>query len=322
MKQISNMLKWTLFSSNRLKWYNMTKKCETSQKLVTADTSFLLPCLLPRVPLSWVWSPLLFSYLLFCLSGTDLLGCLLLMPPYTLVLSALCKTDLERLCTEFHISSQRSVVNLGNCLKDYLNLHWEMLYRNPRYNALFLWHCWLNQPCHPSPPSPTPSCCASTPPVSDRSSSPTLSYVSWHGIGGHDGDQDDNQPDEPFPQPPPVPIQLDQQPHFPSPHPLLEHPYDHHIPAPLNPPLNSEHGSIPPVAYPTNSCKYSDLYQISSHLNSPFSLLPYIPLSTLYPFFWTLWSPYLLDTMKSFIFGTMQPLFLTLQHLLRPHAPL
>ena len=156
------------------------------------------------------------------------------MPPYTQVLSALCKNDLVQLCAEFRQIAQGSIVNLRNCLKDYLNLHREMLYRNPRYNALFSRHRRLNKPHQLSTPSwsPTPSSHASTPPASDRSHSPTLSYALWHGIGGHEANHDNDQLDTHVIQPPPVPIQHNQQPHFLSPHPLLEHPYDHHIPPP------------------------------------------------------------------------------------------
>ena len=62
------------------------------------------------------------------------------MAPYTKVLSALRKNDLARLCAEFRLSSDGSVVALRNRLKDYLNIHRDTLYRNPRYNALFPRH--------------------------------------------------------------------------------------------------------------------------------------------------------------------------------------
>ena len=217
------------------------------------------------------------------------------MPPYTQVLSALCKNDLIRLCTEFRLGP---IVNLRNRLKDYLNLHRDMLFHNPRYNALFPRHRRLNQPRQPSTPSrtPTPSSCASTPPASNHSHLPALSYASWHGIGGHDANHDKDQLDAHVIQPPPVPVQHKQQPHFLSPHPLLEHPYNHHIPPPSNPPLNSEHTSVPPAAYPVDGCKYSCLSQIACLYMALFSLFWDIIL----PYFWTLWSPFRL-------LGTMQP---------------
>jgi hypothetical protein len=131
--------------------------------------------------------------------------------PYTQVLSALRKTDLVRLCVEFRLPPDGSVVALRHRLKDYLNLHREALYRNARYNALFPRHRRVNQ----GPPAPPPS---------SRSPSPALSYVSqsqygsddsWHGIGG---DPVVNHAHDPQPLPPhqePIPG-VHEQPHFPE----------------------------------------------------------------------------------------------------------
>ena len=79
------------------------------------------------------------------------------MPPYTQVLSALRKNDLICLCDEFRLPTEGSVVNLRNRLKDYLNLHRNTLFRNPRYNPLFPRHRRpvqpIQQPEQASPPS-------------------------------------------------------------------------------------------------------------------------------------------------------------------------
>jgi hypothetical protein len=100
--------------------------------------------------------------------------------PYTQVLSALRKTDLVRLCVEFRLSADGSVVRLRQRLKDYLNLHRDRLYHNARYTALFPRHRRVNQ----QPPAPPPSSRSPSPPASSRSQSPYGSDDSWHGIGG------------------------------------------------------------------------------------------------------------------------------------------
>ena len=133
--------------------------------------------------------------------------------PYTKTLTALLKPDLVRLCNEFHLPHEGSVVLLRTRLKDYLNLHRDNLYRNPQYNALFPKHRRIK----PNIPAPTParSLCSS-PTLSDHSSDE--SFASWNGIDDQEFPQQldehqDNPPfhddlpvhDSPPPSPPPSP---------------------------------------------------------------------------------------------------------------------
>ena len=187
------------------------------------------------------------------------------MPPYTQVLSALRKNDLVRLCDEFRLSTEGSVVNLRNRLKDYLNLHRNTLYRNPRYTALFPKHRKpgrpIQQPEHELQP-PTPP---SSPGLSHRSSSRSSShsYDSWHGIDRHTENQDDdNLSDNPLLQPPqphyrihhPPLQQILQQPH--DPHFIPALPYADYLPPPSNGPANSQRGSVPPAVLLADGCKH------------------------------------------------------------------
>jgi hypothetical protein len=105
--------------------------------------------------------------------------------PYTQLLSALRKNDLLRLCTEFHLPVNGAVVTLRNRLKDYLNLHRDTLYRDPRYNALFPRHPRLK----PNPRKNSPAT------LSYASLSPERSFASWNGI--------DDAPGSPQHTPPP-----------------------------------------------------------------------------------------------------------------------
>jgi len=100
--------------------------------------------------------------------------------PYTKVLSALLKPDLVRLCGEFRLAADGSVVNLRKRLKDYLNLNRDRVYRDPRYNALYPRHRRAGEPAAREP----------TPALSDRS------FESWNGI--EDQPQHDPQ-HEPLP---------------------------------------------------------------------------------------------------------------------------
>ena len=121
--------------------------------------------------------------------------------PFTMVLSALRKTELNRLCLEFRLPTDGSVVALRSRLKGYLNFNHDMLFRNPRYKALFPKHRrppqplppphppFQNLPAHPSPPA-----------LSYRSSPTHSHYAPWYGIEG------DLQP-QPLPEPLPLPMQ-------------------------------------------------------------------------------------------------------------------
>jgi len=149
-------------------------------------------------------------------------------PPYTKVLSALLKTDLLRLSTEFRLSSEGSVVTLRKRLKDYMNLHRNTLSRNPRFVALF--------PRHARPPQPQPPPFPNGPRVRSPSAlsyvgdsprnSPTFSDDSWHGIGV-----------------PPQPHNQSPAPHNPPAH------LAHEFPTPSPP--SSDHGSPGPSPPPT-----------------------------------------------------------------------
>ena len=206
------------------------------------------------------------------------------MPPYTQVLSALRKNDLIRLCDEFRLPTEGSVVNLRNRLKDYLNLHRNTLFRNPRYNPLFPRHRRpvqpIQQPEQASPPSTPPS----SPNPSHRSSSraSTRSYDSWHGIDRHSDNQDDNDfDDNPLLQPPQFPHgvqhlplqQILQPPH--DPHFLPANPYADYLPPPSNAPAGSQRGSVPPAALPTDGCKhFSLILTLVSSLSFVIRLMP------------------------------------------------
>ena len=215
------------------------------------------------------------------------------MPPYTQVLSALRKNDLIRLCGEFRLSSDGPVVNLRNRLKDYLNLHRDTLYRNPRYKPLFPKHRKPIQPRqrHDNPSSPPPS-----PDPSHRSSSrsSSRSYDSWHGIDGHtDRQGSDDLHENPLLFPPHSPPralnphlqQLLQQSPEPQPFPANQDP--NYLPAPSNDIPNSQRGSMPPATQPIDSCKHP-FHRI---LDVVYSII-FISRSFLS----------FLDTMKSYIF--------------------
>lgn len=166
-------------------------------------------------------------------------------PPYTKVLSALRKNELVRLCLEFGLSNEGSVVVLRTRLKDYLNLHRETAYRNPRYKALFPKHRRFNQP--PSSRSPTPGT-RSSPPVSDRSPSPALSYASWDGIIPlPHNDNPAIYPQQPPIQPPYMPLQLQAPvPLHNSPPPPSISSHDHESPPPVFPPVGGRKLYTPP----------------------------------------------------------------------------
>ena len=125
--------------------------------------------------------------------------------PYTKTLSALLKPDLVRLCNEFRLVQDGSVVVLRNRLKDYLNIHREALYRNPRFNALFPKHRRAINVEIPAPPSTWSP--RSSPSRSEASSA--RSYASWNGIGDQDPPQqhDDLHFDDFPPFPDDVPVQ-------------------------------------------------------------------------------------------------------------------
>jgi hypothetical protein len=176
--------------------------------------------------------------------------------PYTKVLSALLKTELVRLCTEFRLPIDGSVVALRLRLKDYLNLNRDALFRNPRYNALFPRHRRLIN--HPPPPLIIPARAvshtkspSSSSILSYKSSSPALSYDSWHGF--------DNQP-----VPPQPPILGQQQVHgqqLPPPHHLSppHEPYVHYNPPPP-PSIIVPDQDLPPPAVPAANGRKSYPY--------------------------------------------------------------
>ena len=65
---------------------------------------------------------------------------------YSTVLSALHKTDLIQLSSEFRLPTDGSIINLRNHLRCYLNFNCRMLAQNPRYATLFPKHRCTNQP--------------------------------------------------------------------------------------------------------------------------------------------------------------------------------
>ena len=92
--------------------------------------------------------------------------------PYTKVLSALLKPDLVRLCGEFRLAADGSVVNLRKRLKDHLNLNRDRIYRDDWYKALYPKHRRVGEPAARE----------QSPARSDRS------FDSWHGIGNQPQD--------------------------------------------------------------------------------------------------------------------------------------
>ena len=213
------------------------------------------------------------------------------MPPYNKTLSALRKNKLICLCGEFRLPSDGSVVNLRNRLKDYLNLHRDTLYRNPRYKPLFPKHRKpIRQRQLPDAPSPIPSSPNSSQRSHSRSSS--RSYDSWHGIadGSADSQDGDDLHENPLLFPPQSPHRI----HNPQLQQILQQPSDfqsfpvdphaNYLPAPLNNIANSQRGSMPPVAQQVDGCKYSFRCNLDI-IHSPSSL--------------SLWDFFLPDTMKS-----------------------
>lgn len=156
--------------------------------------------------------------------------------PYNQLLTALRKIDLLRLSLEFRLSTEGSVVTLRNRLRDYLNLHRDTVYRNPRYTALCPRHRRAPAPRHsPSPPnSPTT--------LSYRSSSPEGSFDSWNGL-------DDAIQGHP---------QVIQQPlvHPPVPPMPPNNPAPHYNPSPSPSDSNSDPGSLPPDDHPPVARKF------------------------------------------------------------------
>ena len=231
------------------------------------------------------------------------------MPLYNQVLSALRKNDLVRLCGEFRLSTDGPVVILHNRLKDYLNLHRDTLYRNPRYKSLFPKHRKpLRKRQLPDAPSTPPSSPNVSHPSHSRSSSE--SYDSWHGIGGsthsHDGDDLYNNPlllppQSPHRIPNPHLQQILQQP--PKSQPFPDDPYANYLPPPSNDIANSQRGSIPLMSRPVDGCKYFSLlffWCYFSHPISSFSFLSDTMKSSYYHSIVALCSPPFSDTMKSF----------------------
>jgi hypothetical protein len=163
--------------------------------------------------------------------------------PYTKVLSALLKTELLRLCLEFHLPTDGSVVALRLRLKDYLNLNRETLYRNPRYNALFPRHRRVINNIPPPliiqalPLSRTRSSSSSSV-LSYKSSSPARSYISWNGIEDQPVPPQQHAPAPQLHAPQPLSPQ-----HLPPP---LE-PHAHHIPPP-SPSIDGSEQDFPPPA--------------------------------------------------------------------------
>ena len=170
-----------------MKWNHMSGSCEPSCKQATraAIPSSLLvrPFLysphgltalgpFDPPPYSLYW---FFGFARLSLSAFFVLFPFFIMPPgaapYTKTLSALCKTELVRLSREFRLPTEGSVVVLRNRLKVYLNAHNEVLYRNPRFNALYPKHRRIqHQPVVAPQRSPSPA-------LSEKS------FDSWHGIG-------------------------------------------------------------------------------------------------------------------------------------------
>ena len=135
------------------------------------------------------------------------------MPPvaaaYTKTLSALRKNELVRLSREFRLPTEGSVLVLRNRLKVYLNTHNEVLYRDPRFNALYPKHCRVGHQAAVIP---------------QRSPSPALSaqsFESWHGIGAN------------RPQSPSLPLHAPQRSLSPTPPHSPPRHYDH-LPPPSN----------------------------------------------------------------------------------------
>lgn len=162
--------------------------------------------------------------------------------PYSQVLSSIRKADLVRLCGEFGLPNDGSVVVLRNRLKDYLNLHRNALYRNPRYTALFPRFRRANQPL-PPPPST-----ASSSVLSYRSHSVAASEESWIGIQEHD-DGNNVGPAQVQQQHPPVPMQPI--------HPFMQP--DHHFqdpPPPPPSPSHSDRSSTPSSAHSIDGREY------------------------------------------------------------------
>ena len=151
--------------------------------------------------------------------------------PYTKTLTALLKPDLVRLCNEFHLPNDGSVVVLRNRLKDYLNLHQDNIFRNPQYNALFPKHRRVRAA---DPPPPSTISNHSSSPFSDRSSD--NSFASWNGIDDQDLPQ---QPDIQHYNPPFVPNDLPD--------------HDTPPPSPFPSPAASERNSPIPTVHPIDS---------------------------------------------------------------------
>ena len=109
------------------------------------------------------------------------------LPPYTQLLSTLRKINLLRLCLEFHLPNDGSVLQLRDHLRDYLNLNRDTLVHNPRYTALFPRHHRVNQPPPPRTKHSTDlSYFSSRSSSPDDSKSSDHSFESWHGIKAHD----------------------------------------------------------------------------------------------------------------------------------------
>jgi hypothetical protein len=172
--------------------------------------------------------------------------------PYTKTLSALLKTDLIRLSTEFRLPTDGPVVTLRNRLRAYLNYHSAALTHNPRYRALF--------PGHRRNRSPTPP--PSSPDLSYRTPSPTPSFDSWDGINDF------------------------QQPQFNDPQPPQQHPPVFHPPPPPSTYV-SDFDSPPPVLaiderkYPTCCSSYGPFLHrfLSDSLRALYAI--YCPFDTM-----------------------------------------
>ena len=135
--------------------------------------------------------------------------------PYTKPPSALRKTELVRLCTEFGLPSDGSVVSLRDRAKDFLTTNRDNLVQNPRYKALFPRQRRRNQ-ISPTPPTSSHTLSSQH---SSRASSPAYSDGSWAGIDNLPPILHQQPPNLIYPQPLSLPI--DSRPSTPVPNPGL-----------------------------------------------------------------------------------------------------
>ena len=106
--------------------------------------------------------------------------------PYTQTLNLLRRIDVLRLCVEFKIPSDGTVIALKDKIRRHLNENRDTLFNDPRFNPLYPKVIRVTQPAAAQPPAVPHQVVRPPSPTLSESSLSSISsdhsYESWHGI--------------------------------------------------------------------------------------------------------------------------------------------